>query len=50
MMEGWEEDLYCEGRLRELELFKLENRRLQGGVLVAFQCLNGLIRKLRTNF
>lgn len=35
------EHLFCENRLRDLELLSLEKRRLQGDLTAAFQCPKG---------
>jgi len=44
------EHLSCEERLRELRLLTLENRRLWGDLITAFQYLKGPTRKLERDF
>jgi len=39
------EHLFCDERLRQMGLFSLENRRLQGHPVAAFQYLKGACKK-----
>lgn len=44
------EHLSCEDRLRDMASFTLEKRRLQGDLIVAFQCYKGAYKKMGKDF
>ena len=46
MIKG-QEHLSCEERLRELDLFRLEKRSLQGNLTAALQYVNGAYKQER---
>lgn len=49
-MVGRLKDLSREYRLRELDLFSLEERKFQGGIIAAFQYKKGVFKKDGRNF